>query len=109
MDQIIEHRSIQDRRSVELLARNRRAYDREDARANDRANTQRGKRHRPQCLLEAMLRRFRIADELVDRLSGEDLMRQVPDSCGLSEGSVAVESQSREAKSRDWLSPCLNV
>jgi hypothetical protein len=48
-----------------------------------------------------MLRRFRIADEFVDRFSGEDLVRQVPGSCSLNEGSVAVEGLSGEAKSPD--------
>jgi len=76
MYQIIQNGSIQDRRGIELLARYRRSNDGKDARTNDRANTQRGKRPRPQRFLQAMLGRFRIADELVYGFSGENLMRQ---------------------------------
>ena len=62
---------------IELLAGNRRADDREDARANHGADAQRGQRPRPERLLEPVLGLFRVADQLVDRLAGKQLVRQV--------------------------------
>jgi len=66
VDKIVEQRRMQYRRRIELFACNSRANDSEDARANNRANTQRSERYRAERLLQAVLRVLRIADELVD-------------------------------------------
>jgi hypothetical protein len=58
MNQIIENRRVQDRRRIELLARNRRPDNGKNTGANDGANTERSQRPGPERLLEAVLRRL---------------------------------------------------
>ena len=70
-DDVVRQRRIQHASRVELLSRDRRPNDREDARANHRANAQRGKRPRPERLFQRMLGFLRVADQLVDRLAGK--------------------------------------
>ena len=70
----------------ELLAGDGRADDGEDARADHRANAQRGQRPRAERLFERVLRLLRVADQLVDRLAGKQLAGQGssprPQDCG---------------------------
>jgi hypothetical protein len=71
---------------VKLLAGDGRANNREDARADDGANTERGERPRAQCLLERVLRFARVADQLINGLAGKQLAGQGssphPSGCG---------------------------
>ena len=77
MDQVVEQRRINNRRRVELLPGDSGPNDREDARTDNRPNAQRCQRPWPKRLLQPLFRQFGIADELVDRLAGKKLTRQI--------------------------------
>lgn len=61
---------------IKVLAGHGRANNGENARANNRANTQRSQGPGTQALFERVSRLFRIPDELVDRLAGKQLGKQ---------------------------------
>ena len=54
----------------------RRPGEHEDTRANNGANPERGERPRSERFLEAVLRMLGVGDQLVDGLSGEELVGQ---------------------------------
>jgi len=54
-----------------------RTDDGEDAGADDRADAERGERPRPKGLLQRAIGFLRLADELVNRLAGKQLVGQV--------------------------------
>jgi hypothetical protein len=76
VDQIIEQRRVKDRRGVELLAGNGRADHSENSGADHRADAQRSQRPRSKRFLEPVFRLFRVRDQLVDGLLGEELAAQ---------------------------------
>jgi hypothetical protein len=59
------------------VAADGRPDDREDARADDGSDAQRGERDGAEGFLERVLRGFGVRDQLVDRFGGEDLAAQV--------------------------------
>ena len=61
---------------IELLAGDGRADDREDARADDGADAERGKRPGPERLFQCVLGFFRVADQLIDGFAGKQLAWQ---------------------------------
>ncbi len=75
-DDVVDERRVGDGGVGQLLAGDGGADDGEDARADDRADAERGERPRPEALLQRVLGFFRVADELVDRLAGEELAGQ---------------------------------
>ena len=75
-DDVVGQRRVDDAGGVELLAGDGRADDGEDARADHRADAQRGQRPRTESLLERVLGFFRVPDQLVDRLAGAKLPEQ---------------------------------
>jgi hypothetical protein len=77
MHDVIGQRRVQDGRGVELLAGDGGADNGENAGADDRSDTQRGERPRAERLLEPMLGLLRFGDQLVDGLTGEQLVRQI--------------------------------
>ena len=76
-----------DRGLIEILAGHGRADDRENARADDRADAERGQRPRPKALLERVLGVFRLPDELIDRFAGKQLAGQDSSPHTLGRGS----------------------
>ena len=76
--QVIEDWGIENRRSVELLARQRRANDRKDPGTNDRSDAECGERERPERFLKAGFRILRLRDELVDGFTTKGLAWQNP-------------------------------
>src|SRR6185437_1798624 len=66
MDQELQQRRVQDGGGVELLARNRGADDGEDARADHRANAERGEAPGSERLLQPVLRLLGIGNQLVN-------------------------------------------
>ena len=76
-DDPVDERSGANGGLVEVLPGHCRADHREDARSDYRADTQSRERPRAKALLESILRRFRLADQLVNRLAGKQLAGQV--------------------------------
>ena len=78
MDQMheqVQHLHLVKRR-IAMLSRGSRAGKSKNARSNDSADPQRGKRPRPQRFLEPMRRVFRVRNQLVNGLLGEELAGQ---------------------------------
>ena len=69
VNDVVQNGSVQDGGCVELFAGDRRADDGKDAGADDGSYAKGCERNRPQRLFEAVLRIFRLADELVDRFT----------------------------------------
>jgi hypothetical protein len=76
MNQIFEYRRVEDRLRGKSLAGNGRAYYRENARADYRADPQRRERPRPQGFLEPVFGLFGVRDQLVNGLPGKKLAGQ---------------------------------
>ncbi|MGH9586818.1 MAG: hypothetical protein ACRD3F_07675 [Acidobacteriaceae bacterium] len=75
-DHVIEQRSIQNRRGVELFAGQRRSDDGKDTGADDGSDAQRREGKRPEGLAQLVLGLLRLGNELVDGLTGKDLAWQ---------------------------------
>jgi len=73
INQIFEQRGVQDRGDLEFLAGNRRSYDSKNSRTDDRADTQRCKRPRPERLLEPLLGILRVGNQSVYAFDTEKL------------------------------------
>ena len=80
-DDVVNEGSVCDGGVGKLLAGDGGADDGEDARTDDRADAERGERPGPERLLQRMLRLLGVADELVNRLSGEELAGQSRSPC----------------------------
>jgi hypothetical protein len=72
----IEHGSVQHGAGIRTFSCDGRADYGENAGADDRADAEGRQRQRPKGFLQAMRRVFRVANQLVNRFGGEDLMRQ---------------------------------
>jgi hypothetical protein len=76
VDQILEDGRIKNRLRSKRLPRDGGANHSEDSRAYNSADTERGKRPRPQRFLEPMRRVFRVRNQLVNGLLGKELAGQ---------------------------------
>ena len=77
MHDVVRQWAVEDGSGVEFLAGDGRPHDREDARTDDRADTESGERPRAKRLLQPMFRLLRFGDQLVNGLAREELVRQV--------------------------------
>ena len=76
MNDVVRQRAVQDGGGVEFLACDGRPDDGEDARANNRADTEAGERPRAQRLFQPVFGLLRFGDQLVNGLAREELVRQ---------------------------------
>ncbi len=76
VDEVVQQRRVADIGRVELLPGHGGADDREDARADHRADAQRGQRPGSEGLLQRVSGLFRVPDQLIDRLAGNKLAKQ---------------------------------
>ena len=74
--QVVDERGVADFRGVEFLPGHGGADDGEDARADDGADAESGKRPGAQRFLERVLGLFRIPDQLIDGFAGKQLAEQ---------------------------------
>jgi hypothetical protein len=72
----VGERCVEDAGGIELLAGDGRADDRENARSDDCADAESGKRPRPEGLFEGVLGFFRVANQLIDGFAGKQLAWQ---------------------------------
>jgi hypothetical protein len=70
----VKERSIEDGGGIELFAGDRGSDNRKDSGPDDGPDAKRCERPGAQRFFQTMLREFGIADEFVDRFSGEELM-----------------------------------
>jgi hypothetical protein len=75
-DQVVQQRRVADRRRIDGLAGHGRADDGKDAGADDSTDAKRRQRPGSEGLFERMTRLFRLADQFVDRLTGQQLANQ---------------------------------
>ena len=75
-DDVVDKRRVENAGGVELFAGDGGADDGEDARADDRADAERGKRPRAEGLFQRVLGLFRVPDQLIDRFAGKQLAGQ---------------------------------
>jgi hypothetical protein len=87
-DEVIEERSVQDGRGIELLPRDRRANHGKDARANHGPDAESGQRNRTKRPFEFTVRLLAIRDQLVDGLPGKKLVAQSIAPSGRNESTV---------------------
>ena len=73
VDEKIEDLSVQDRGNFEMLASSRGPGKNEYPRTDDRADTKRRQRPRPQRLAQAMLGLVRLSNQFVDGLAAQEL------------------------------------
>jgi len=78
VNDVVENRCIEDRRGIELFARNGGADDGENPRADDGSDAERGKRNRSERLLKTGLGVLRLGNEFVDGFAAKNLGRQSP-------------------------------
>ena len=71
MQQVVEHRRIQDAGGVELLAGDGGADDGEDSGADDGADAERGQADGAKRLFQRVLGQLTVGDQLVDVFPGE--------------------------------------
>ena len=90
-DDVMDEGSVCDGGIRKLLAGDGGADDGKDARADNRADAERGERPRPKRLLQRVLRLRRVADKLVNRFAGEELAGQGRSPC--SEQSSVIGGQ----------------
>jgi hypothetical protein len=76
MDDEIGQRRVDNAGGIELLARDGRADDGEDARTNDSPDAKCGQRPRPESFFQRVLWFLRVADQLVYRFTGNQLAGQ---------------------------------
>ena len=76
VNQVIEQRRVQDRGCIKFFARDRSSDHGENTRTNDRPDAQRGERPGAKRFLQTVLGEFRVADQLIDRFSCEQLLSQ---------------------------------
>jgi hypothetical protein len=76
VDQILEDGRIENRLRSKRLPRYGGANHSEDSRAYNSADSKRRQRQRPQRFLQPMLRFFRVRNQLVNGLLGEELAGQ---------------------------------
>jgi hypothetical protein len=76
MDDVVQDRGVEDRRGVELFAGDGRADDGKDAGADDRADAESGERPWAERLPQPVFGLFRLPNQFVDRLAGEQLTGQ---------------------------------
>ena len=69
----VQHLRVQDGRRLEIFSRGRGAGEHEYARADNRADAERGQRPRPERFLETLPGLVGIRDQLVDRLAAQKL------------------------------------
>jgi hypothetical protein len=74
--QVIEQRRVQDRGGIKLFSRDSGADHGENSRTNHRADAQRGQRPGSERFLQTVLRKLRVADQLIDRFGCEQLLSQ---------------------------------
>jgi hypothetical protein len=67
---------VKNRRRFEMFARRRRPGEHKDSGANNRPNAERSQRPRPQTFFQPMSRLVRLSDQLINGLSGEELVAQ---------------------------------
>jgi len=75
-DEVVAQRGVEDAGGIKLLAGDGGADDSENAGADDCSDAKRCQRPRPQGFLEPVLGFFRFADQLINRLAGEQLAGQ---------------------------------
>ena len=73
VDQQVEHLGMKNGRCFEMLSRCGGAGKNENARANDRADAERGQRPRPQRFAKTMLRLLGLGYEFVDGFTTQEL------------------------------------
>ena len=78
--QVIEQRSVQNGGGIKLLPRDGGADDGKNPRADHRTDAERGQRPGAKRFLETVLGELRVADQLIDRFSCEQLLSQRPGS-----------------------------
>jgi hypothetical protein len=78
VNQVVENRCVEDRRSVELFARDRGADDGENPRTDDGADAERREGDWPEGFLKTCFGVLRLSDELVDGFTAKNLRRQNP-------------------------------
>lgn len=74
VDEEIQYLGVQDGRCCKVFARRSRAGEDEDTRTDDGSDAKCRERPRPQSFLELMLRTLRVGNQLVDRLTGKQLV-----------------------------------
>src|ERR1700685_1783773 len=74
VDDYVECLGMQERRSLKVFSGGGRSGEYKNARADNRADSQRRQRPRPQSFLQPLARSFRFGDQLVDRLAAEKLV-----------------------------------
>jgi hypothetical protein len=99
MQDEIDDWRLRPRRRDRRIAADRRANDREDARAYNGADAESRKRNRAKRLLQSCLRMFTLGDQLVDGLGGKDLARLRCAVAALDCGRQGVRSSLKE----EWL------
>ena len=95
----IGQRRVQDRRGIELLAGNGGPDHGEDAGTDDRTDSQGGQRPRAKGFLQPVFRLLRLGDQLVDRLTREELVRQKS-----APGDEGIDASGFKQKKRHWAS-----
>jgi hypothetical protein len=111
VDEVVTQRGVQHARGVKLLARYGGTDDGEDARADDGADSERGKRPGPEGLFEPVLGFFRFANELIDGLASKQLAWQGSSPSPFRRGYRELwETLSGSVHDGDWTSrggsPC---
>ena len=74
VNQKIEHLSVQDRGSLEVLASGRGPGKDKNSGADDRADAECGQRPRAQRLAQSMFRLVGLSDQFVDGLAAQELV-----------------------------------
>jgi hypothetical protein len=72
----IEDLRVQNRRRFEMFPRRRSPGENKDTGANNRPDAERGQRPRPQTFFQPVSRLVRLSDQLINGLSGEELVAQ---------------------------------